>query len=88
MDMTLAHAIRVLETQTREDPALAEAVLFMAQDATSIDPIGDVPAGALRVAQRVNERRLREHREALAGGGGGTTEETGGHPEGESPESL
>jgi hypothetical protein len=65
MVTTLAHAIRVLERQTSEDPGLAEAVLYMAQDAVGADdPFADVPAGALRAAQVVNERRLRERREA------------------------
>jgi hypothetical protein len=65
MVTTLAHAIRVLERQTSEDPGLAEALLFMAQDAEGgDDPFADVPVGALRAAQLVNERRLRERREA------------------------
>jgi hypothetical protein len=67
MVTTLAHAIRVLEKQTSEDPDLAEAVLFMAQDAEGTnDPFGDVPEGALRAARLVNERRLRERREAAS----------------------
>jgi hypothetical protein len=65
MITTLAHAIRVLEKQTSEDPGLAEAVLFLAQDAEGTDdPFGDVPVGALRAARIVNDRRLRERREA------------------------
>jgi hypothetical protein len=67
MVTTLAHAIRVLERQTSEDPGLAEAVLYMAEDAEGADdPFGEVPAGALRAAQLVNERRLRERREAAS----------------------
>jgi hypothetical protein len=67
MVTTLADAIRVLEKQTSEDPGLAEAVLFIAQDAEGTDdPFGDVPVGALRAARLVNERRLRERRETAS----------------------
>lgn len=67
MVTTLAHAIKVLERQTSEDPGLAEALLYMAQDAEGADdPFADVPAGVLRAAQVVNERRQRERRQAAS----------------------
>jgi hypothetical protein len=67
MVQALAHAIEVLQKQTAEDPALAEAVVFMAEDAQALaHPLADAPAGALRAARLVNDRRLRERREAAA----------------------
>ncbi|MHB1712694.1 MAG: hypothetical protein ACYCV7_15065 [Acidimicrobiales bacterium] len=67
MTPTLAHAFKILEEQTDSDPALAEAVIFLAEEAAGPDdPFADVPDGALRAARLVNERRLRERRGALA----------------------
>jgi hypothetical protein len=67
MTTTLAHAIKVLEKRTGEDRALAEAVVFMAEEADGPDdPFGNVPEGALGMARLVNDRRLRQRREAAA----------------------
>jgi hypothetical protein len=67
MATTLAHAFKVLEEQTSEDPALAEAVLFMAADAEGPgDPFVDASEGTLRAARLVNDRRLRGRREAAS----------------------
>jgi hypothetical protein len=65
---SLARAFRVLERQSDEDPALAEAVFFMAEGADGPDdPFAEAPPGAVRAARVVNERRLYE-RQALATG--------------------
>ncbi|MGH8996724.1 MAG: hypothetical protein ACRDYB_11950 [Acidimicrobiales bacterium] len=67
MSMTLAHAFKVLEGQTNDDPALAEAVMFLAEDAEGpADPFAEVPGGVARAARLVNQRRLSERREVAA----------------------
>lgn len=66
MVTAVAHAIRVLEEQTSEDPDLAEAVIFLAQGPDIGDPFGPVPEGAVRAAQLVNARRLRERSEGAS----------------------
>lgn len=57
---TLTEAIRALEDRAAEDPALAEAVRFLAVGSTGpSDPFAD-PGSAVRMAARtVNERRQR-----------------------------
>ena len=69
----LTHAFKVLEKQTGDDPALAEAVVFLAEELDGPDdPFADVPEGARLAARLISERRLRELREsatALADGG-------------------
>ncbi|MDA8400266.1 MAG: hypothetical protein M0008_09525 [Actinomycetota bacterium] len=48
----LTHAFKVLEKQTGDDPALAEAVVFLAEELDGPDdPFADVPEGA-RLAAR------------------------------------
>ncbi len=62
---TLAHALKVLEERTGDDPVLAEAVVFLAEEVEGPgDPFGAVSAGARRAAGLVNERRLAERRKA------------------------
>ena len=69
MPPTLADAIRVLEERSGEDPALAEAVLFLAEDTGApFDPFGPVPNGALAAAAVVNRRRQVERREVATAG--------------------
>jgi len=64
---TLAQAIKVLEERSEEDPALAEAVVFLAQEAEEPDdPFTTMPAGARLAARTVNERRLKARRDAAA----------------------
>ncbi|HSF86168.1 MAG TPA: hypothetical protein VLG28_11025 [Acidimicrobiia bacterium] len=59
---TLLQAIRVLENKATEDPALAEALCYLAVgSAGPVDPFAD-PGTSVRIAARtVNERRQREH---------------------------
>jgi len=65
MSTTLAQAFKVLEHRTDDDPALAEAVVFMAEGVDGPeDPFAPVSEGVLRAARVVNERRLRERRAA------------------------
>jgi len=65
MTMTLAHAFKVLEEQTSDDPALAEAVLFLAGDPGGpADPFAPLSEGVAGAARLVNARRLAERREA------------------------
>ncbi|MCL4445985.1 MAG: hypothetical protein M1134_03780 [Actinobacteria bacterium] len=67
MTPTLAHALKVLEEQTSDDPVLAEAVVFLAEEVEGpSDPFGAVSVGAQRAARLVNERRLGERRQATA----------------------
>ena len=67
MTMTLAHAFKVLEEQTSDAPALAEAVRYLAGDHDGPpDPFGVVSEGVLGAARLVNARRLAERREAAA----------------------
>jgi len=67
MTMTLAHAFKVLEQQTSDDPALAEAVLFLAGDPDGpTDPFSRPGEGVAGAARLVNARRLAERREAGA----------------------
>lgn len=55
---TLPQAIRVLEDKAAEDPALAEAVKFLATASTGpADPFADPGSGVLAAARAVNERR-------------------------------
>jgi hypothetical protein len=64
MSTTVAQAIKVLEEQTSDDPALAEAVVFMAEEAEGpTDPFDDVTPGVLGVARVVNRRRLDERQD-------------------------
>lgn len=67
MASSVARAIRVLEERSGEDPALAEAVMFLADEAEGpTDPFAPVPGGVRAAARIVNERRQRERREAAA----------------------
>jgi hypothetical protein len=67
MASSLAQAIKVLEERSSEDPALAEAVVFLAEEAEGpLDPFGAVPAGARVAARAVNDRRQRDQRAAAA----------------------
>jgi hypothetical protein len=67
MTTTLAQAFKVLEDRTGEDTALAEAVVFMAEEAYGPeDPFGEVTEGVLAMARLVSDRRLRQRREAAA----------------------
>lgn len=67
MPTTLAHALRVLEARTEVDPALAEAVVFLAGDPGGPeDPFAAAPGGALEAARRVDEERLSRRRRAAA----------------------
>lgn len=59
MATTVAHALRVLQERTAVDPALAEAVVFLAGDgAGPDDPFAAAPAAVLSAARRVDEQRL------------------------------
>jgi len=66
MTTTLAEAIRVLWKHAETDPALAETVLLLAEDAAGPDEPFAEPSQAVRgAALLVNERRQRERRAAL-----------------------
>lgn len=66
MTTTLSEAIRVLRKHAETDPALAETVLLLAEDAAGPDEPFAEPSQAVRSAARlVNERRQRERRAAL-----------------------
>ncbi len=66
MTTTLNEAIRVLRKHAETDPALAETVLLLAEDAAGPDEPFAEPSQAVRGAARlVNERRQRERRAAL-----------------------
>lgn len=55
---TLTQAIRVLEDKAADDPALAEALKFLATASTGpADPFADPGRGVLAAARAVNERR-------------------------------
>ncbi|MGH9292431.1 MAG: hypothetical protein ACRDZ6_06590 [Acidimicrobiales bacterium] len=63
----MAEAIKVLEERSSQDPALAEAVVFLAEEAEGpTDPFGAVPPGAGSAARVVNARRERDRMEAGA----------------------
>jgi hypothetical protein len=63
MTTTVAHAIKLLELKTADDPALAEAVVFMAEDAEGPDdPFEGVSSGVLGAARIVNRRRSEQRR--------------------------
>jgi hypothetical protein len=67
MAATVERAIRVLEERASEDSALAEAVLFLADDVDGPhDPFGDPAGGVLAAARAVNRRRQRERRDTPA----------------------
>jgi hypothetical protein len=67
MPASVANAIRVLEERSSQDEALAEAVLFLADEAEGPENPFERPAGSvLRAAALVNERRQRERREEAA----------------------
>ena len=67
MTLTMARALKILEERAEDDPDLAEAVLFRDEEAgNGADPFREPPAGALRAARLLNERRLRERQEAAA----------------------
>jgi hypothetical protein len=71
----VARAIRVLEEHTNDDPALAEAVVFLADEAGGFDdPFGTPSLGVLGAARLVNERRQRQRREAAGAAALGTAE--------------
>ena len=58
---TLTNAIRVLETKATEDPALAEALRYLAVGSDSpVDPFVDPGSGVMAAARTVNERRERK----------------------------
>jgi hypothetical protein len=66
MTTTLNEAIRVLRKRAETDPALAETVLLLAEDAAGPDEPFAEPSQAVRGAARVvNERRQSERRAAL-----------------------
>lgn len=68
VSVSVAKAIRLLEERAALDPELAEAVVFLADDADGPDdPFGDPGAGVVAAAQAVNERRLRQRREGMDG---------------------
>ena len=68
MTLTMARALKILEERAGDDPDLAEAVLFLAEEAQNgQDPFREPPAGARRAARALNEQRFRERREAAAG---------------------
>ena len=68
MAESVARAIRVLEERAGQDRALAEAVLFLADDVDGPnDPFAHPGAAVVAAARAVNERRLRERREATGG---------------------
>jgi len=65
MVATVAQAIKLLEERASEDEALAEAVLFLADEVDGPDDPFAVPGGeALAAARVVNERRQRQRRES------------------------
>jgi len=65
MSATVAQAVKVLEVRARHNPALAEAVAYLSEEAEGPeDPFTEVSTGVLLAAQLVNERRLRERRRA------------------------
>jgi len=60
-------ALKILEERVREDAALAETVLFLADEAEGPrDPFASPPSTLLAAAEVVNARRQRERREGLA----------------------
>ena len=68
MTLTMARALKILEEKAEGDPDLAEAVLFLAEEAQDReDPFREPPSGALRAARALNERRFQERRDAAAG---------------------
>jgi hypothetical protein len=67
MPTTLTRAIHALQERSDDDPALAEAVIYLAEELGGpADPFGSVPTGALQAAQVVNRRRLAERRQEAA----------------------
>jgi hypothetical protein len=65
---TVADAIKVLEERSRNDAALAETVLFLAEEGDGPDdPFTDPRPEVLGAGRVVNARRQRERREGLAG---------------------
>ncbi|MGH9029313.1 MAG: hypothetical protein ACRDV4_06835 [Acidimicrobiales bacterium] len=63
--MTLAHAFKILEDQTSEDPTLAEAVVFLAEGSGGpADPFAAASESVKDAARLVNERRLAERRKS------------------------
>jgi hypothetical protein len=68
MSVTVAHAIKVLQERAADDPAVAEVVLFLADDSSGPDdPFGASTDRVRSAARSVNARRQREQREAAAG---------------------
>lgn len=66
MTTTLAEAIRVLHDRASHDHAVAETVLWLAEDvAGPDDPSAEPPPGLVAMARRVNERRQQRRLEAL-----------------------
>lgn len=75
MAATVTRAIKVLEERVGHDPALAEAVVFLAGGVEGPDDPFASPGGGVTAAARVvNERRQRERREARAAGALDTAE--------------
>lgn len=69
MAVSLSQALRILQTRAADDMALAETVLYLAEDAESVqDPFEQVTEPVGSAARQINERRLagRSHRQ-LAG---------------------
>jgi hypothetical protein len=67
MPATVANAIRVLEERSSQDADLAEAVVFLADEAEGPEEPFDRPvASVLRAATLVNERRQRDRRDEAA----------------------
>ena len=67
MVSSVAEALRLLEERAREDTAVAETLLFLADCVDGpTDPFSVPGREVLNAARVVNERRQRERREALA----------------------
>jgi hypothetical protein len=65
MVANVAQAFKLLEERASEDEALAEAVLFLADEVDGPDDPFTVPgAEALAAARVVNQRRQRQHRDS------------------------
>jgi hypothetical protein len=69
VSMTLTDAFRVLEEQSSDDQALAEALVFLAEDPEGpSDPFTPVSEGVAAAARLVNARRLAERRDVATSG--------------------
>jgi hypothetical protein len=68
MPAAVARALRALEHEVADDPALAEAVLFLAAGPqVTADPFRDPGAGVVAAARDLNTRRGQERRATATG---------------------